>query len=279
VILQTLIERINYGVLFWSSGAGIVTALLGWWLARRPSKVPDRRQAAGEILVDQICSTCRSAFGPACSAPCVTIFGTLILLAIVSNALSLIPVRGVSIGLVPEAGLEIGGEKYRDFSNDGAWQPGEPAVRNKRADWKSPDRETGFLLPTMIDRSTGANVLLQLSLVYAVAAVLMLTVPLYMDSLRRRASGTRKYALPMLAVTELLKAMRTALALAARPLGGAVIAIITGVIAYNLLLAAGVTFLLEAGIGLVETLMIAVVLARRAHPNMAHKTVATAGAP
>ena len=273
--LQTLLERTNCVVLFWSTAASLVAVGLAWWLARRPSKVPDRRQAAGEMLVGQIYSICRDAFGPRCTATCVSLFGTLVVLAVVSNVLSLVPIRGLSLGLIPEGGLEIGGEEYRDFNNDGAWRPGEPSVRDDLPDWRSPGRKAGFLLPTMIDPTTGANILLELSFVYTAAAAALLLLPTFARATRERSSRTRWYAWPVAAAAALVESIRTTAALMWRPLGGALVAIAVGVIAYNFLLAYGVTFLVEAGIGLFETLIVAVVLARR---HGARAAVASAGA-
>ena len=51
--------------------------------------------------------------------------------------------------------------------------------------------------------------------------------------------------------------------IASQPLGGALAAIAVGVVAYNVALAYGVTFLVEAGVGLLETLIVAAVIARR----------------
>jgi hypothetical protein len=278
VILGTLVERTHYAVIFWSTAAAIVTAALGWWLGRRLSKVPGARQAAAELLVASLTRACGGARAGGRPGLCVALFGTLALWAITSNVLGVVPLRHLGLGLISAGGVEIGGEKFRDFNDDGVWQPGEPVLRGGVADWKSRGRRHGFLIPSVYGPSTGANILLQLSLCLALAAGAVLAVPLWIRGIRGEMKARRWYGIFAATVRCGPRSIRSAATLWAEPFGGALPAIVVGVGAYGVLSVSGVTFMAEIVTGLLEILIVAGVFARRrADARLAPKPVGATG--
>ena len=79
----------------------------------------------------------------------------------------MVPLHGITLGLFPRRGLEIGGEPYRDFNDDGAWQPGEPVVAFGKTEWDR-RRSPGFVVPAVKEPTRNVNVPIGLSLFLAV---------------------------------------------------------------------------------------------------------------
>lgn len=166
--VETALGFFNYQIVFWTAISAGLVAILGWWLGRRLSGMPGRRQIAAELLVGFFDSLCRDILGPNRGRRYLPLFGTLFLLLLICNC----------VALVPFPRIEIGGEAYVDYNDDGAWEPGEPVAGEKgEPDWSRKDRETGVLIPAVREPTANVNVPIGISLFLAagmyVAAVVL----------------------------------------------------------------------------------------------------------
>ena len=166
--VETPLGYFNYQIVFWTAMSAILVGLLGWWLGRRLTGVPGRRQVTAELLVGFFDTLCRDILGSKRGRKYLAVFGTLFLLLLVCNC----------VALVPFPRLEIGGEAYIDYDDDGAWEPGEPvAHENGDPDWSRKDREAGVLIPAVREPTANVNVPIGISLflalgMYAAALIL-----------------------------------------------------------------------------------------------------------
>jgi hypothetical protein len=263
VAIQPLIERLHYPALFWSTFAVIATAAVGWWLGRCPKKVPDLRQAAAEILVERVAAMCRAAFGPVSGRMCVAFLGTLLMLSVVCNMLAMVPLSSLTLGVITADGVELSGDEYMDFNDNHVWEPGEPMRHGEVVDWTSAEHERGFLLPSVKEGVAGANLLMQLSMEFALAALTVVWVALLARAMADGANRHGWYAWPILLAYHGVRVLASALGVLAIPLGGIAVAVIAGGIVYNVLLVFGVSHMTELGVGLLEVVIVAFVVRRR----------------
>lgn len=158
----------DYAIVFWATIVAILVALLGWCLGRKLQKCPGRRQAAAEMLVGWFDALCRDMLGKNRGRKYLPLFGTLFLFVTVSNIIGLFPLHEITFGAFPAKGLEIGGESFVDFNDDGLWQPGEPvADEDGRPDWEKRTRRMGMLIPPVTEPTRSVNGPMGLSLFLA----------------------------------------------------------------------------------------------------------------
>jgi hypothetical protein len=275
VDIESLGERFHYGVVFWSSSAAVVTVAVAWWLGRRLVKMPGARQTAAELLVEQTSSACSEAFGDRCRGPFVSLLGTVLLFAVVSNVIGLIPLHAITLGLFPEHGLEIGGDPYRDFNDDHTWQAGEPAIRGEVTDWGPPRRLGGLLIPSGQDGATGTSLPLQLSVLLAGVALASAAFGRWVRTVAEdvaRPGWRLLWSVPV----SVPKALWSAVRLCSRPMGGALLAILVGGALYNALLYLDVGRFALITTGLAEVVVLAIV--RRTRDRSLASSVAPAAA-
>jgi ATP synthase subunit 6 len=167
--VETSFGLFQYGTVFWSGVAVVLVAVLGWWLGRRLKKFPGRRQVFAELLVGWFDRLCKDILGERRGRTYLPLFGSLFLFVVVCNVIGLVPLSGLSLGLFPRSGLELGGDPFRDFNGDGAWQPGEPAASPEGDTLWGEERRMGFLVPSIESPTANVNVPLGLSFFLAAA--------------------------------------------------------------------------------------------------------------
>ncbi|MHC4251694.1 MAG: FoF1 ATP synthase subunit A [Planctomycetota bacterium] len=156
--VETPLGYFSYQIVFWTTMSAVLVAILGWWLGRRLSCVPGRRQVTAELFVGFFDSLCKDILGPNRGRKYLALFGSLFLLMIVCNC----------IALAPFPRIEIGGEAYVDYDDNGAWEPGEPvADENGKPDWSRKDRKVGVLIPAVREPTANVNVPIGISLFLA----------------------------------------------------------------------------------------------------------------
>jgi ATP synthase subunit 6 len=242
----------QYEIVFWSGVAALVVALLGWWLGRRLGKYPGRRQVAAEFIVGSFDRLCRDVLGGRRGRRYLPLFGSLFLFVLTCNVIGLLPLPGLSLGFFPEAGLEIGGEPYRDFNGDGAWQPGEPAVRDGKTDWEGPGRRCGFLVPSAQEPTRNMNVPLGLSFTLAIGMYGAVVALKGLRGLAGAFTSPMWFMLPLNLVSAAAQVVSVSFRLFGNIFGGAVITIVAGGLLYNLLLPVGMNLFLGLFVGTIQ---------------------------
>jgi F-type H+-transporting ATPase subunit a len=235
------VGSLDYGIVFWSAMVALLVALLGWWLGRKLRKYPGRRQAAAEMLVGWFDGLCRDVLGPSRGRKYLPLFGSLFLFLVVAN----------TIGIVPLGRLEIGGEPYRDFNNDGAWQPGEPAVAFGEMEWDR-ERSGGFVIPAVMEPTRNVNVPMGLSLFLAagmyLAAIILKGLRGFPGSLFRPFW----WMFPLNLIGVVAQVASVSFRLFGNIFGTAVITVIVSGFLYSILVPIPLNIFLGLGFGLIQ---------------------------
>ncbi len=243
----------SYGIVFWSTIATIVVALLGWWLGRKLQGSPGRRQAAAEMLVGWFDQLCRDVLGPNRGRKYLPLFGSLFLFVVACNTVGLLPLHGLTMGLFPEKGLEIGGEPYVDFNDDGAWQPGEPVADERGSpDWKRTGRRMGILIPAAVEPTSNVNVPMGLSLVLG---LLMYSAAVLLKGFRGFPGFLFQpywWMFPLNLVGMVAQIVSVSFRLFGNVFGGAVITIVVGGLLYNVLVPVGLNLFMGLFVGIIQ---------------------------
>lgn len=258
---------VQYETLFWSTAAVIVTALLGWWLGRKPRKYPGRKQVAAELLVAFWDRLCKDLLGPRRGRKYLALFGSLFLFVVACNMTGLVPLHGLTLGLFPRHGLEIGGEPYRDFNDNHRWDPGEPPVRFGRTDWKTVavrtpdmkggdpnagDRRRGFVIPALEEPTKNVNVPIGLSLFLAVGMYAAAVIIRGVRGAWRQLFQPLAFMFPLNLMGQVAQAVSVSFRLFGNIFGGAVIVIVVGGLVRNVLVPIGLDLFMGVFIGLIQ---------------------------
>jgi F-type H+-transporting ATPase subunit a len=251
--IETPLGYFNYEIVFWSTVVVALVAILGWWLGRKLEKCPGRRQAAAELLVGWFDRLCRDVLGESRGRRYLPLFGSLFLFVVMCNVIGVVPLRAFTAGLFPEGGLEIGGEAYVDFNDDGVWQPGEPpANEDGTPNWKRAGKTCGVLIPPLEEPTKNVNVPMGLSLLLA---VMMYGAAVIIKGLRGFPGGLFKpfaWMFPLNVVGAVAQVVSVAFRLFGNIFGGAVITIVVGGLLYGVLLPIGLNAFLGVFIGVIQ---------------------------
>lgn len=226
----------QYGTVFWLTVTVALVGLLGWLLGRKLQKLPGRRQVIAEFIVGALDRLCRDTLGKRAGRKYLPLFGSLFLFVVACNMVGLIPISALTFGLFPEAGLEIGGEPYRDFNDNRLWDPGEPVLRGGTERWNVRDRKMGFLVPAPVEPTGNMNVPLGLSLVLAIG---MYGVALLVKGPLGFAKGFLKpmwFMLPLNLIGAAAQIVSVSFRLFGNIFGGAVVLTIVGALTYHAML-------------------------------------------
>jgi ATP synthase subunit 6 len=245
--VEALGWTVQYGILFWSTVVMVIVALLGWWLGRRLKKVPGRRQVVAEMIVDFFDGLCRDVLGPGRGRSYLPVFGSLFLFITVANVIGVVPLSGLTAGYFPAAGLEVGGERFRDFNDDGAWQPGEPAVGpGGETIWTphAPEgepgaereyRRAGFFIPPVEEPTRNINVPMGISIMLAIGMYAAVVFHKGIKGLIRAFTEPLWFMLPLNMVSAVAQIVSVSFRLFGNIFGGAIIFVIAVTIIYNLI--------------------------------------------
>ncbi len=238
--LETAFGYFNYETVFWMTVVAALVALLGWWLGKGLRKYPGRRQVAAEFIVGWFDTLCKDVLGKTRGRKYLPLFGTLFLFMVACNVIGLVPLTGLTLGLFPDKGLEIGGDPYVDFDDDGAWEPGEPlADSDGGPDWKRTEKEPrrpGFLIPALEEPTRNVNVSMGISLLLA---VMMYAAAVRVDGLRGFPGCFFKpfaMMLPLNLVGAVAQVVSVSFRLFGNIFGGAVIMVVVSTLTYHVLL-------------------------------------------
>ncbi len=255
--IETPLGYFSYAAVFWSTVIVALVAVLGWWLGRKLEKCPGRRQAAAELLVGWFDRLCRDVLGQSRGRKYLPLFGSLFLFVVMCNVIGVVPLRAFTVGLFPEKGLEIGGEAYVDFNNDGAWQPGEPpANEDGTPNWKTGGKRgrktRGILIPPLEEPTKNVNVPMGLSLLLA---VMMYGAAVIIKGLRGFPGGLFKpfaWMFPLNVIGAVAQVVSVAFRLFGNIFGGAVITIVVGGLLYGVMLPVILNAFLGVFIGVIQ---------------------------
>ncbi len=255
---------VQYEILFWSTVVVILTALLGWWLGRRLRKYPGRRQVAAELFVTFWDGLCRDLLGQRRGRKYLALFGSLFLFVAMCNVIGLVPLHGLTLGLFPKRGLEIGGDPYRDFNDDGAWQPGEPAVgESGETAWAKPRtdddpegraryRTCGFLIPPAQEPTRNVNVPVGLSVLLTIGMYGAVVILKGGRGLLKAFTEPLWFMLPLNLIGAVSQVVSVSMRLFGNMFGGAIIMIILGGLLYHICLPVVMSAFLGLFVGIIQ---------------------------
>lgn len=214
----------NYTTVFNSSLVVVAVALLAYWLTRRLSKYPGRKQVVAEFIAGAFRSLVYEAMGKRYGRLFLPVFGSLFLYIFVCNVLSLVPLTPLTWGLFPEHGLEISSEPILvDINDNGLWEPGEPFV-----DANGNGRRDAFLVPALEEPTRDLNVPLGLAL--WLAGLMYLSTVLLRGPLHIFKDLTDPYVpmLPLNLVGKVAEVVSVSFRLFGNIFGGAAIMLVAG---------------------------------------------------